>query len=187
MDRTWEYIDRLQTHECGYWPWGHAIPFLGTHKSKFLCSVDCGGVSNLVHTRSQRNNRMFYSKLKKGSKRWQLIKLKSGLYTRKLSIWETFKKPICVIRGRAGCFIRAVTATPGVDADDRFAVWWCGTHVGGSRRQEHHGNYFDLLNGMLKAVFRIRICRIRKFLGLPDTDPSVICTDPDPSLIQQKW
>jgi hypothetical protein len=30
-----EYIDRSQTNECGNWDWGRAIPFLGTHKSKF--------------------------------------------------------------------------------------------------------------------------------------------------------
>jgi hypothetical protein len=33
------YLDRSQTHECGNWDSGHAIPFLGIHKSKFLCSV----------------------------------------------------------------------------------------------------------------------------------------------------
>ncbi len=33
------YVDRSQTHECGNWDWGRAIPFLGTHKSKFLCSA----------------------------------------------------------------------------------------------------------------------------------------------------
>ncbi len=25
--RTWEYIARSQTHECGNWDWGRAIPF----------------------------------------------------------------------------------------------------------------------------------------------------------------
>ncbi len=42
VGRTWEYIhiDRSQTHECGgNWDWGRTIPFLGTHKLKFLCSV----------------------------------------------------------------------------------------------------------------------------------------------------
>jgi hypothetical protein len=28
-DRLWEYINRSQTHECGYWDFGRAIPFLG--------------------------------------------------------------------------------------------------------------------------------------------------------------
>ncbi len=28
-DRWWEYINRSQTHECGNWVWGRAIPFLG--------------------------------------------------------------------------------------------------------------------------------------------------------------
>jgi hypothetical protein len=31
-DRSWEYINRSQTQECGNWDWGRAIPFLGIHK-----------------------------------------------------------------------------------------------------------------------------------------------------------
>ncbi len=27
-DRPWEFINRLQTHECGNWDWGHAFLFL---------------------------------------------------------------------------------------------------------------------------------------------------------------
>jgi hypothetical protein len=36
-DRSWEYINRSQTRECGNWDWDEcrAIPFLGTHKSDF--------------------------------------------------------------------------------------------------------------------------------------------------------
>jgi hypothetical protein len=26
VDRSWEYINRSQTHECVNWDWGHAIP-----------------------------------------------------------------------------------------------------------------------------------------------------------------
>ncbi len=33
------YIFPSQTHECGNWDWGRAIPLLGIHKSKFLCSA----------------------------------------------------------------------------------------------------------------------------------------------------
>ncbi len=33
-------ISRPQTHDCGNWDWGRAVPFLGIHKSKFLCSVE---------------------------------------------------------------------------------------------------------------------------------------------------
>jgi hypothetical protein len=28
VDRSWEYINRSQTHECGNFDWGRAIPFL---------------------------------------------------------------------------------------------------------------------------------------------------------------
>jgi hypothetical protein len=39
VDRSWEYINRSYTHECGNWDWGRAISFLGTHKWDFLCIV----------------------------------------------------------------------------------------------------------------------------------------------------
>jgi hypothetical protein len=38
-DRSWKYTNRLQTHECGNWDWGRAIPFLGIHKWDFRCSA----------------------------------------------------------------------------------------------------------------------------------------------------
>jgi hypothetical protein len=40
MDLSWEYINRSQTHECGNWDCGHAVPFLVIHKSDFRCSAD---------------------------------------------------------------------------------------------------------------------------------------------------
>jgi hypothetical protein len=39
VDRSWEYINRSQTHECGNREWGRAIPFPGMHKWDFICSV----------------------------------------------------------------------------------------------------------------------------------------------------
>ncbi len=36
VDRSWEYINRSQTHELGNWDWGRAIPFLGPHKWALL-------------------------------------------------------------------------------------------------------------------------------------------------------
>ncbi len=38
-DRSWEYINGSQTHECGNWDWGRAIPRKGIHKWNFSCSV----------------------------------------------------------------------------------------------------------------------------------------------------
>ena len=38
-DRLWEYISRSQTHECGNWNWGRAIPRKGIHKWDFRCSA----------------------------------------------------------------------------------------------------------------------------------------------------
>ncbi len=37
--RSWEYINRLQTHECGNWERVRAIPFLGIYKWDFRCSA----------------------------------------------------------------------------------------------------------------------------------------------------
>ncbi len=39
VDRSWEYINRSQTHECGNRDWGRAIPFLRIYKWDFRCSV----------------------------------------------------------------------------------------------------------------------------------------------------
>ncbi len=39
VDRSWKYLNRSQTHECGNWDWGHAVPFLGIHKWDFRCTV----------------------------------------------------------------------------------------------------------------------------------------------------
>jgi hypothetical protein len=33
--RSWDYISRSQTHECGNWDWDPDIPFLGIFVSKF--------------------------------------------------------------------------------------------------------------------------------------------------------
>ncbi len=39
VNRSWEYINRSQTHECGNWGRGCAIPFLGIHKWGFSCGA----------------------------------------------------------------------------------------------------------------------------------------------------
>ncbi len=41
VDRSWEYINRSQIHECGNWDWSRAIPVLGIgiHKWDFRCSA----------------------------------------------------------------------------------------------------------------------------------------------------
>ncbi len=39
VDRSWECINRSQTHECGNWDWGRAIPRRGIHKWDFRCSA----------------------------------------------------------------------------------------------------------------------------------------------------
>ncbi len=32
VDWSWKYVNRSQTHECGNWDWGRAIPRKGIHK-----------------------------------------------------------------------------------------------------------------------------------------------------------
>ncbi len=39
VDRSWEYINRSQTRECGNWGWGRAIPRKGIYKQNCRCSV----------------------------------------------------------------------------------------------------------------------------------------------------
>ncbi len=41
VDRSWEYINRSQTHECGNLDWGRKIPRKGIQKWDFCCSVLC--------------------------------------------------------------------------------------------------------------------------------------------------
>jgi hypothetical protein len=40
VDRSWEYIYRSQTHECGNWGRGRAIPRKGIYKRDSRCSAD---------------------------------------------------------------------------------------------------------------------------------------------------
>ncbi len=39
VDRSWDYINRSQTHECWNWGWGSAIPKKVIHKWNYPCSV----------------------------------------------------------------------------------------------------------------------------------------------------
>ncbi len=39
VDQFWEYINRPQTHECGNWDWGRAIPFLGIYINGIFVAV----------------------------------------------------------------------------------------------------------------------------------------------------
>ncbi len=48
-DRSWEYINRSQTHECGNWDFGHAILFVGIFVSNF-------GIVPLQRTRQRRGS-----------------------------------------------------------------------------------------------------------------------------------
>ncbi len=43
VDRSWDYINRSQTHECGTWDWGLVILRKGIHKWDFPCSVSHRG------------------------------------------------------------------------------------------------------------------------------------------------
>jgi hypothetical protein len=39
VDQSWEYMNCLQTHECGNWDRGRVIPRKGIHKWEFRCRV----------------------------------------------------------------------------------------------------------------------------------------------------
>ncbi len=53
VDQSWEYINRSQTHECGNWDWGRAIPRKGINKWGFPCSA-CN--RNISATKSLQGN-----------------------------------------------------------------------------------------------------------------------------------
>ncbi len=40
VDRSWEYISRSQTHQCGNWVGGRTVPRKEIHKRDFRCSAD---------------------------------------------------------------------------------------------------------------------------------------------------
>ncbi len=42
VDRSWEYRNRSQTHECENWDWGRAIPRKGIRKWHFRCRLAVG-------------------------------------------------------------------------------------------------------------------------------------------------
>jgi hypothetical protein len=50
VNRSWDYINRSQTHECWNWGWGRAIPRKVIHKWNFPCSV-AGRYNNPFPTR----------------------------------------------------------------------------------------------------------------------------------------
>ncbi len=53
VDRFWEYINRSQTHECGNWGWGRAIPRKGIFKRNCHCSANKNNKSS--YNRKENN------------------------------------------------------------------------------------------------------------------------------------
>ncbi len=51
VDRSWDYINRSQTHECGNWGWCRAILRKGIHKWDFRCSTP-----SLYASKNLKNN-----------------------------------------------------------------------------------------------------------------------------------
>ncbi len=52
VDRSWDYTNRSQTHECWNWGWGRAIHRKGIHKWDFRCSVGTERNSSIIPTYS---------------------------------------------------------------------------------------------------------------------------------------
>ncbi len=55
VDPSWEYINRSQTHECGNWDRGRAIPRKGIHKWDVRCSAAVFG----FYPHSRQSARLF--------------------------------------------------------------------------------------------------------------------------------
>ncbi len=49
VDRSWEYINCSQTHECVNWGWGRPIPRKGIYKRNCRCSVGYNCTNNLMN------------------------------------------------------------------------------------------------------------------------------------------
>jgi hypothetical protein len=59
VDRSWEYINRSQTHECVNWDWGRAIRRKELHKWNFRCSVIVGPNPNSIVQNNASSKNMF--------------------------------------------------------------------------------------------------------------------------------
>ncbi len=72
VNRSWEYINRSQTHECGNWDRGHAIPFLGIFVSNFrYCSFAVWSVLDVAFYSLFYNN--CSSSIKKTTRFWNKL------------------------------------------------------------------------------------------------------------------
>ncbi len=78
VDPFWEYINSSQTHECGNWDRGRAIPFLGIHKWDFSFSAVRKATSLL-------NSMIFYTRIGKACTLFQC----PGYRFVKISFWES--------------------------------------------------------------------------------------------------
>ncbi len=55
------YKNRSQTHECGNWDWGRAIPRKGIHKCDFPCSAALWFIRFIIRSTNWSWNRKFMS------------------------------------------------------------------------------------------------------------------------------
>ncbi len=58
-DRSWEYINRTQTHAWGNWDCSRAGPFLGIYVSNFRYSISLQYARQMIHMLDQNTNRRF--------------------------------------------------------------------------------------------------------------------------------
>jgi hypothetical protein len=66
VDRSWEYINRSQTHECGNWVCGCEIPFLGIIVSNFrYCVFAVYGSTSLLYLSFTIHINMLFSDKKR--------------------------------------------------------------------------------------------------------------------------
>ncbi len=90
VDRSWEYINRSQTHKCGNWGWCRAIPRKGIHKWDFRCSVtyrrSCR-FCNFPYFKSQ--NFLEVEKIKRPQTSRRIITVTSSLNEIYTVSWET--------------------------------------------------------------------------------------------------
>jgi hypothetical protein len=65
VDRSWDYINRSQTHECRNWGWGRAIPRKGIHKWDFRCSAGLSKGCIYIDRRAEETWKTFQQNIMK--------------------------------------------------------------------------------------------------------------------------
>jgi hypothetical protein len=107
VDRSWEYINCSQTHECVNWGWGRAIPRKGIYKRNCRCSVGWGmhalPLSLYLPQSTQSGNLPSCTKL------WCSLQLRGQIHSSYF-----YSTPICTLCCPQPLFAHCTSPEPGI-------------------------------------------------------------------------